>query len=52
MASDGTSLRPASRRLDIAPHQPSNTTNSQSQLGPSFHDPRTPVVLGSVILIK
>jgi len=47
MTSDDPSHHPPFLRLDHATHQPSRRHHSQSLLGPSIHDPRTPHVLES-----
>ena len=47
MASDAPALHSPCLRLDLTAHQPSRRHHTQSLLGPSFDDPRTPHVLES-----
>jgi len=47
IASNGPSHHPTSLRLGLAAHQPSRRHHTQSLLGPSCNDPRTPLVLES-----
>ena len=47
MASDGPSPHSPSLRLGLPAPQPSRRHNTQSLLGPSFHDPRTHHLLES-----
>jgi len=47
MGSDGPSPHSPSLRLGLPAPQPSRCHHAQSQLGPSFHDPRTHHLLAS-----